>query len=133
MIEGVEEVCVVFLAWVRSELRRECDRPSVSGGGDLSLGEMGQWGVESPELVPDAVFWGRGTRDGSCTDIGGRFGVEAEDNARWMAAADGTVVLEPARAGPLLGLTSVLLLRDRRPDCFCRVPDVGAFWRCVVR
>lgn len=33
-----------------------------------------------------------------------------------MAAAEGTVVLGPARLGPLFGLTSALLLRDRRPD-----------------
>lgn len=31
-----------------------------------------------------------------------------------MAAAEGVVVLEAARLGPLLGLTSVLLLRERK-------------------
>lgn len=41
----------------------------------------------------------------------------ADDSARWMAAAEGTVALEPARLGPppLLGLTSALLLRERSP------------------
>jgi hypothetical protein len=33
-----------------------------------------------------------------------------------MAAAEGTVAAGPDRLGPRFGLTSVLLLRDRRPD-----------------
>lgn len=37
-----------------------------------------------------------------------------DDRARWMAAAEGTVV--PGRLGPRLGLTSLLLLREARVD-----------------
>jgi len=48
-----------------------------------------------------------------------------------MAAAEGMVVLEPARLGPLFGETSVLLLRDRRPD-LGKVPEELA-WRCDGR
>jgi hypothetical protein len=41
---------------------REPERPSVpGGGGDLRRGEMGQWGVLSPEVVEEDVdFKGRG-------------------------------------------------------------------------
>lgn len=81
----------------------------------------------SPEFVPDVDFKGRGTRAGSCVDAGGRLGIFADDRARCMAAAEGTVVLEPARLGPLLGLTSVLLLRERSVD-LGRGPD-GGCWR----
>jgi hypothetical protein len=42
--------------------------------------------------------------------------VFADDRARWMAAAEGIVALGAGKLGPLFGLTSVLLLRDRRPD-----------------
>lgn len=45
-----------------------------------------------------------------------------DDRARCIAAADGIVVLDPARLGPLLGLTSVLLFLDLSPD-FGRGPD----------
>jgi hypothetical protein len=52
-----------FLIWLRRELarEREPERPSdPGGGGDLSRGEMGQWGVLSPELEPAAGLTGRG-------------------------------------------------------------------------
>jgi hypothetical protein len=40
---------------------REPERPSVpGGGGDLRRGEMGQWGVLSPEVDEDVGFEGRG-------------------------------------------------------------------------
>jgi hypothetical protein len=48
--------------------------------------------------------------------------VLVDDRARCIAAADGIVVLDPARLGPLLGLTSVLLFLDLSPD-FGRGPD----------
>jgi hypothetical protein len=52
-----------FLIWLRKELarEREPERPSdPGGGGDLRRGEMGQWGVLSPELEPEVGFTGRG-------------------------------------------------------------------------
>lgn len=45
-----------------------------------------------------------------------------DDRARCIAAAEGTVVPGPARLGPLLGLTSVLLFLDLSPD-FGSGPD----------
>lgn len=127
---GVDEDSC-FLGWVRSEFRRDRERVSEVGGGDFNRGEMGQWGVVSPELDPDDAFRGRGTLEGSWDDAGGSWGMLAEDSARWMAAAEGTVVLGPARLGPLFGETSVLLLRERRPD-LGRVPEEPA-WRCDGR
>lgn len=47
-----------------------------------------------------------------------------------MAAAEGTVAFEPARLGPRFGLTSVLLLRERRPRCCCEDDDG---WRWGAR
>lgn len=53
----------------RREFRRERERVSV-GGGDFKRGETGQWGVLSPELEAEAVFWtARGTRDGSGVEL----------------------------------------------------------------
>jgi hypothetical protein len=52
-----------FLIWLRSELarEREPERPSEpGGGGERRRGEMGQWGVLSPELVAEEGFTGRG-------------------------------------------------------------------------
>jgi hypothetical protein len=129
MMEGVKGESG-FLDWVRSEFRRDRERVSV-GGGDFKRGEMGQWGVLSPELDPDDPFTGRGSRGASCVDVGGSGGVLAEDSARWMAAAEGMVALEPAKLGPLLGLTSVLLLRDRSPDLGSATGGPG--WRCDGR
>lgn len=94
------------------------------GGGDLRRGDTGQWGVVSPEFVPDAGFCGRGTLEGSGTAMGGSWGVLAVDKARWMAAAEGTVLPEPAKLAPRLGLTSVLLFRERSPD-FAMAPVVA--------
>jgi hypothetical protein len=88
----------------------------VAGGGDFRRGETGQWGVVSPEFVPDAGFCGRETLEGSGTAMGGSWGVLAVDRARWMAAAEGTVLPEAAKLAPRLGLTSVLFCRERRPD-----------------
>lgn len=114
-IAGVEAASG-FLCWARSESLRERDRASWAGGGDLRRGEMGQWGVLSPELDPEAALTGLGTREGSCDNAAGAsWGMFADDRARWMAAAEGTVAGGPGRLGPLFGLTSVLLLRDRRP------------------
>jgi hypothetical protein len=117
-----------FLVWVRSEFRRERERVSEVGGGDFKRGETGQWGVVSPELVPELPFVGRGTREGSCGDAGESWGTMVPESARWMAAAEGTVAPAPARLGPLFGLTSVLLLRERRPDL-----GLGPGWRCDWR
>lgn len=60
-----------FLIWLRMELarEREPERASdVGGGGDRRRGEMGQWGVLSPELGPDAGLTGRGALMGSADD-----------------------------------------------------------------
>lgn len=54
-MEGVDEVSG-FFCWVRSEFRRDRERASDVGGGDFNRGETGQWGVLSPELVPDMDF-----------------------------------------------------------------------------
>jgi hypothetical protein len=121
----------VFLIWLRRELRRERERASALGGGDFNRGEMGQWGVESPEPFPEVDFRGRGTLEGSCVDAGGSWGMLVDDRARWMAAAEGTVALEPARLGPLFGLTSVLLLRESRPVLESAPED--PCWRCGGR
>lgn len=125
------DVASGFLCWARSEFPRERERVSEGGGGDFKRGEMGQWGVVSPEFVPDAGFKGLGTLEGSCVDAGGNCGMFADDRARWMAAAEGTVVLGPARLGPLFGLTSVLLLRERRPGLETGAVDAGV--RCGGR
>jgi hypothetical protein len=87
--------------------------------------------VFSPEFVPDAAFAGRGTLEGSCELAGGSCGMFAEDRARCIAAAEGTVVLEPARLGPRLGDTSVLLLRERRPVLERAAEELG--WRVCWR
>lgn len=94
------------------------DRERSAGGGDLSRGETGQCGVLSPELDPEVDLEGLGTREASWFDeaAGGSWGMFADERARWMAAAEGTVVLGPARPGPRLGLASLLLLREGRAD-----------------
>lgn len=77
---------------------------------------MGQWGVESPELEPEDVFCGRGGRTVSVEDVGVSSGMLVEERARWREAAEGVLALDPARLGARLGLMSVLLLRERKPD-----------------
>jgi len=103
-----------FLSWVRRELarEREPERPSAPvGGGDLRRGEMGQWGVLSPELGPDDGFRGRG----ALMESAGSAGMLVEDCDRCMAAAEGER-LEVAGLAARWGLTSMLFLRERRPD-----------------
>lgn len=69
----------------------------------------------SPEPVPEGDLEGRGTLEGSCeVEAGCSWGMEAEERARWIAAADGIVVLGPGRLGPRLGLASELF-RERAP------------------
>lgn len=70
IMEGADGFDSGFLGCERRELPRERDRESNEGGGDLSLGEIGQCDVFSPDVVPDAGFCGRGTFEGSCTEIG---------------------------------------------------------------
>lgn len=130
---GVEvEATSGLLCWLRSEFRLERERVSWVGGGDLRRGETGQWGAGSPEAVPDGALRGRGTREASWAAVaGGSWGMLAVDRARCIEAAEGTVVLEPGRLGPLLGLTSVLLLRERRAD-LGRGPAAAAAAAAVV-
>ena len=128
-IEGVEATSG-FLACVRSELRREREWERASGGGgDLMRGEMGQWGVLSPETTAEGDFKGRGALSESEMAVGGSWGMLVDERARWMAAADrpGELVL-----GPRLGLTSVLLLRERSADWDCE-RALGAGGAAVVR
>ncbi len=95
------------LRCVRSEFRRDPDE----GGGDLSRGDTGQCGVFSPD-VPADVLCGRGILlAGSVTALGCSWWGVADDNARCIAAADGTVALLD-EFGVWLGLMSWLLGRD---------------------
>ena len=64
------------------------------GGGDLSLGLMGQEGVPLSLGVWDGLA-GLGTRDACSEEVGAAVGwsvgVVAAERARWMAAAEGTL------------------------------------------
>lgn len=120
--EAGEELCTTiagvdcasgFLIWARSELVRERERPSSPGGGERSRGEMGQWGMESPELGPDTGFTGRGAFTVSVDDVGVSSGMLVDERARWREVAEG--ILDTVPVGPRLGLTSALLLRERKP------------------
>lgn len=82
---------------------------------------MGQWGVLSPELEPDAPLVGLGALMASVDDDGWSWGMLVDDSARWMAAAEGEL-LELARLGPRLGLASALFLREGMPDRAAVVP-----------
>jgi hypothetical protein len=127
-IEGVDATSG-FLACVRRELRRERERAS-GGGGDLRRGETGQ-GELSPETRADGDFKGRGALIESAVVEGASWGMLAEERARWMAAAESPGELVP---GPRLGLTSVLLLRERRPDWDLTLGPAGAVMvRCRPR
>jgi hypothetical protein len=105
-----------FLIWLRRELarEREPDRPSEAGGGDRRRGEMGQWGVLSPELGPDVDLGARIVLIESVDVVGASGGVLAGDSARGMADA-AEELLGPARLEARFELASVLLLRERRP------------------
>lgn len=65
MMAGVD--CVSgLLIWERSEFLRGCENLSSEGGGDLSRGEMGQWGAASAEADLDGTgLIERGTRAAS--------------------------------------------------------------------
>jgi hypothetical protein len=102
-IEGVDWASG-FLICERREFVRERERPSSLGGGDLSRGEMGQWGVVSPELGLDVGFAGRGALTVSVDDVGVSSGMLVVERARCTEAA------------PRLGLASVLLFREQKPD-----------------
>jgi hypothetical protein len=122
-----------FLIWLRSEFarEREPERPSgPDGGGERRRGEMGQRGVESPELEPDAVFEsadGLTVSADEAEDVVVSCGMLVADSARWMAAAEGEL-LELAELAPRLGLTSVLWVRERRPARWFEAPG-GAVLR----
>jgi hypothetical protein len=119
-IEGVDWASG-FLICERREFARERERPSSPGGGDRSRGEMGQWGVVSPKLGLDVGFGGRGALTVSVDDVGVSSGMLVDDRARCAEAAGGPLA-------PRLGLTSVLLLRERKAD-LALVP-VDAALRC---
>lgn len=131
MIAGVDAASG-FLLCERRELRREreCERAS-GGGGDLRRGECGQWGVLSPETAAEGDLSGRGALIDSEDAMGGNCGMLVFDRARWIAAAERPGELEP---GPRLGLTSVLLLRERRPEWDLTAEPGGAVvLRCRLR
>lgn len=64
----------------------------LTGGGDRSLGDTGQRGVS---LISDVTkgFWGIGALIVESDVTGCKFGVVAADNALWVAAADGGLVV----------------------------------------
>ena len=74
----------------------------VAGGGDLSLGERGQWGELSPDLVG---LSGRELSSTPSTLVACIVGLFA-DRARCTAAADGMVAKEPFKVADLVGLSS---------------------------
>lgn len=90
----------------------------------MRRGETGQWGVLSPWLFD---LCGLGTRVESA-GVGWSWGVFADARARWMAAADGAVVVWLARAEGRFGLPSWLLffldLWTRRAG-----PAMAGVWR----
>lgn len=79
---------------------------------------MGQWGVLSPELDPCVGLRGRGALMVSADEVGVSSGMLAADRARWSEVAEGVLETVPALLALLLvlrlGLTSVLLLRERK-------------------
>lgn len=121
-----------FLIWERSELARERERPSSLGGGDRRRGEMGQWGVESPAAEAEVDLGGRGGRTVSVEDVGVSSGMLVADRARWIEAAEGVLALEAAglgtRLGTRLGLTSALVLRERKPDLAAFAGGAAGRW-----
>lgn len=85
----------------------------------------------SPETTADGDFSGRGALIESEEAAGGSWGMFVLERARWMAAAERPGELEP---GPRLGLTSVLLLRERRPDWdLAGGPGGAVVLRCRLR
>lgn len=70
------------------------------GGGDRSLGDIGQRGVSRISGL-EASFWGIGAFIES--EAGLRVGIDAADNARCVAAAEGGFVVEEVERA---GLTS---------------------------
>jgi hypothetical protein len=119
-----------FLIWLRSEFvrEREPERPSEpAGGGERRRGEMGQRGVESPELEPVEFFEapeGLTVSADEADDVVVSCGMLVEDSARWMAAAEGELL----ELGPRLGLTSVLCVRERRPARWFEAPGAVVRW-----
>lgn len=91
----------------------------------MRRGETGQWGVLSPELLD---LCGLGTRVESACGGGWSCGVFADARARWMAAADGVVLVWLERPVGRFGLTSWLLffldLWTRRAG-----PAMAGVWR----
>ena len=67
----------------------------MTGGGDLSLGDTGQRGVS---LISDVTsgFCGIGALIVDSEVEGSSFGVDAADNALWVAAAEGGFAVVPA-------------------------------------
>jgi hypothetical protein len=82
---------------VRKGSRRETD-----GGGDLSRGDIGQEGVESPDTLTLARCDRWGSLDiVSETVVGCSWGAVAVERARCIAAAEGTLVVWPVMLGGL--------------------------------
>jgi len=79
------------------------------GGGDLSRGEIGQWGECPPDLLTLSVLEPSRTPS---TPAGGRDGLFA-DKARCTAAAEGIEAKEAGNADKRVGLVSRLLFPDR--------------------
>lgn len=95
----------------------------LAGGGERSLGDIGQRGVSLSSEVMDS-FCGTGALiDGSWV-VGYNLGVVAADRARCCAAAEGGLVLLLAERD---GLTSLTLFFLDLPGPEGRVVDVEAF------
>lgn len=95
----------------------------MSGGGDRSLGDIGQRGVSRISgLVED--FWGTGAFIVESEAVGCRGGIDAADNARWVAAAEGGFGVEVVERA---GLTSCELFFLDRPGPFDVRPEVVDF------
>jgi len=63
-----------------------------AGGGDRNLGDVGQRGISLGNSEVIEGFWGAAARVGGSEVAGFRLGIEATDNARCCAAADGGLV-----------------------------------------
>lgn len=129
IIEGVDATSG-FLGCARRELRRDLERAS-GGGGDLRRGETGHWGVLSPEASAAGDFKARGALIESVVEVGGSCGMFSLERARCIAAAEGPEEL--VLGGPRLGLTSVLLFRERRPLRARGPGGAAAAVRCRLR
>jgi hypothetical protein len=100
---------------------------------------MGQWGVVgvvagvSAVLDLDVGFNGRAARTVSVEEVGVSSGMLVDDMVRCTGAGGRPMAVELARLAFLLGLASMLLLRERKPDRVAVVPVDAAAGRACGR